>query len=78
MTLMTADLEKKFEKYPFASQEKEGNAPKQESTDDDIMNHLNTPSTSSIIDDSFYGDSEFDSEELDAEGFSDFDSNDLY
>lgn len=57
---------------------KEGNAPKQESTDDDIMNHLNTPSTSSIIDDSFYGDSEFDSEELDAEGFSDFDSNDLY
>lgn len=24
MTLMTADLEKKFEKYPFGSQEKEG------------------------------------------------------
>ena len=24
MTLMTADLEKKFEKYPFTSQKKEG------------------------------------------------------
>ena len=57
--------------------QKTGKAPKQESTEDDIMNHITSPNTVSVLGEDFYGDSEFDSDELDAEGFSDFDSNDI-
>ena len=41
------------------------------------MNHITSPNTVSVLGEDFYGDSEFDSDELDAEGFSDFDSNDI-
>lgn len=62
--------------------QKKGKAPKQESSEDDIINHLQTPTDYTIVDggmdNSFYGDSEFDSDEINDDSFSSIDSIDCY
>lgn len=63
--------------------QKKGKAPKQESSEDDITKHLEAPLSEFTIvdgemDNSFYGDSEFDSDEIDIDSYSNIDSIDCY